>query len=163
MADRSGLSESMEDYLEAIFHLTEDKGFARVKDIARRLKVHMPSVTGALQTLSARRLVNYEPYSVVTLTPEGATLARSLVGTHTALRTFLQSILGLPEQEADENACRMEHAISRQTRARLIEFIEFVEQAPQRPRDWLREFADSRQGRSRKPRKGTRQHERRNA
>jgi len=151
MADESGLSESMEDYLEAIYHLSQDKGFARVRDIARRMKVHMPSVTGALRTLSGRTLVNYEPYAVVTLTPEGDALARRLVRTHTALRTFLAKILGLPETEADENACRMEHALSRETRARLIEFIEFVEQAPQGPRDWLKEFAAAKRKRRRRP------------
>jgi DtxR family Mn-dependent transcriptional regulator len=131
MADAAAdLSGSMEDYLETIFHLTQDKGFARVKNISRRMKVHMPSVTGALQTLSARGLVNYEPYAVVTLTAEGEAVARRLVRTHEALRTFLSEILGLADAEADENACRMEHAISPATIERLIAFTEFVEGRP---------------------------------
>jgi len=156
MGGEIGLSESMEDYLEVIYHLSQEKGFARVRDIARRMKVHMPSVTGALRTLSRRGLVNYEPYAVVTLTAEGDARAGRLVRTHTALRTFLGSILGLPETEADENACRMEHAISRETRTRLIEFIEFVEQAPQGPRDWLKEFAAARRKRRRRPARAAR-------
>jgi DtxR family Mn-dependent transcriptional regulator len=131
----------MEDYLETIYHLSEGQGFARAKDVAEQMAVHMPSVTGALRALGARGLVNYEPYAVIRLTAEGKTAARQLVRSHEALKTFLGRILGLPETEADENACRMEHAISPRTLARLIEFIEFVAAAPEVRRVWLEQFA----------------------
>lgn len=143
MPTQARLSGSMEDYLETIYNLSRERGFARAKDIARHLKVHMPSVTGALRTLSARNLVSYEPYSVITLTSEGEELAGRLVRSHEALKTFLERILGLPEKEADENACRMEHAISPETLSRLIEFIEFVDKASDVRRQWLEKFAQS--------------------
>ena len=65
------LSASLEDYLEAIFHVVEAKQASRAKDIADRLNVNSSSVTSALHALKERGLVNYEPYDLVTLTPEG--------------------------------------------------------------------------------------------
>ena len=146
MATKRRLTGSLEDYLETIYHLTEGQGFARAKDVAERLAVHMPSVTGALRALGTRGLVNYEPYAVITLTAEGKTAARQLVRSHEALKTFLSRILGLPEAEADANACRMEHAISPRTLSRLIEFIEFVADAPEVRRAWLEQFAAKSRG-----------------
>ena len=62
------LSRSLEDYLETILLLVRRKRVARVRDIAKRLNVGMPAVTAALKALSKRKLVNYDPYQVVTLT-----------------------------------------------------------------------------------------------
>ncbi|MCK4379164.1 MAG: metal-dependent transcriptional regulator, partial [Deltaproteobacteria bacterium] len=62
------LTSNMEDYLEAILTLQEEQKVARVRDIARQLKVKMPSVTGAVRNLAEKGLVNYERYSFVTLT-----------------------------------------------------------------------------------------------
>ena len=61
------LSASLEDYLEAILHLVTEKQVARSRDIAKRLRVNRSSVTGALQALAKKGLVNYEPYEAVTL------------------------------------------------------------------------------------------------
>lgn len=134
------LSGSMEDYLEAIYLLSREHGFARSKDIASRLGVLVPSVTGALRTLAGRNLVHYEPYSVVRLTEEGEKIAKRTVRRHTTLRTFLEQILGVQPDEADSNACRMEHAISPAVMDRLVAFIDFVDQAPEVRRKWLEEF-----------------------
>lgn len=137
---RKKLSGSMEDYLEAIYHLSRQQGFARSKDIAQRLGVLVPSVTGALRTLAGRNLVHYEPYSVVRLTDEGERIAKRTVRRHTTLRTFLERILGVQPDEADDNACRMEHAVSPAVMDRLVAFIDFVDQAPEVRRKWLEEF-----------------------
>ncbi len=64
------LSASLEDYLEAIFQIVAEKPAARVKDIAKKLNVAGPSVTGALQALTERKLINYAPYELITLTPK---------------------------------------------------------------------------------------------
>ena len=75
-ADR--LSESLEDYLEAILFLENSNKVARVKDIAEKMGVLRGSVTGALKSLSKKGLINYEPYSYITLTKKGTTLARQV-------------------------------------------------------------------------------------
>ena len=89
MAANEGLSESQEDYLEAIYNIVAEKGAARAKDIGQRLHVKSPSVTGALRALSERGLVNYAPYDLVTLTRKGQRIAREVVRSHQVIRDFL--------------------------------------------------------------------------
>lgn len=118
------LSASLEDYLEAIYHLVRENRVARVRDIAERLGVQMPSVTGALRTLAAKELVNHDPYSYVTLTPAGERVARDMVRRHEVLTGFLSDFLGLDLAVAERNACAMEHAIEPQVLDRLVAFVE---------------------------------------
>jgi DtxR family Mn-dependent transcriptional regulator len=95
-----------------------------VRDIAERLSVQMPSVTGALRALAARDLVNHTPYSYVTLTPAGERVARDMVRRHDVLTGFLSDFLGLDRVTAERNACAMEHAIEPVVLTRLVAFIE---------------------------------------
>lgn len=124
------LSASQEDYLEAIFLIAQDKKAARAKDIAQALQVRASSVTSALRTLSSLGLVNYVPYDLITLTATGETLARDIVARHQALNRFLITVLGVDPVEADEAACKMEHAVSKPILERLIKYAEYVEQCP---------------------------------
>lgn len=134
------LSESLEDYLETIFLLIREQAVARSRDIAARLNVNKSSVTGALQALAERALVNYEPYGYVTLTPAGAAAAQKVLHRHEVLRDFLVNVLSIAPAEADANACRMEHAISKTVVDRLVEFAEFVETCPRAGAKWVRGF-----------------------
>ena len=134
------LSASLEDYLEAIFHIVADKQAARSKDISQRLKVNVSSVTGALQALAQKDLVNYSPYEVVTLTEKGERAARDVVRRHRALREFFVKVLAVEENIADKGACRIEHAIPREILQRLIDFVEFVEKSPSPGANCIREF-----------------------
>lgn len=138
MSTRNSLSASLEDYLETIFLLVQEKRVARVKDIASRLGVQMPSVTGALRSLAAKNLVNHDPYSYITLTPEGEAIARDLVRRHGVLTDFLADFLGLDRKAADRNACEMEHAIEPVVLDRLVEFVEFAQTCPRADAQWLR-------------------------
>ncbi len=130
LAGGSQVSSSLEDYLEAIYHTVEAKGAARAKDLVLRLGVHNSSVTQALRSLSEKKLVNYAPYDVITLTDSGERIALDVVKRHQTLSEFLHKVLGLPENEADEGACRMEHAISAQILERLVKFVEYFETCP---------------------------------
>jgi DtxR family Mn-dependent transcriptional regulator len=126
----AALSASLEDYLEAIFHIVQAKRAARPKDISKRLKVGNSSVTGALKALSARNLVNYAPYDIVTLTPAGERAARDVVHRHESLREFFVKVLAVDADLAEEAACRMEHAVPNELVERFILFVEFVEMCP---------------------------------
>ncbi|MFO7655246.1 MAG: metal-dependent transcriptional regulator [Candidatus Krumholzibacteriia bacterium] len=130
MATTAQLTASLEDYLEAIFHIVEDKQAARAKDIVERLGVHNSSVTQALRSLSEKGLVNYAPYDLVTLTPEGSRLARDVVKRHETLKAFLVTVLALDDASAEDGACKMEHAISGQILDRLVKFVEYFEGCP---------------------------------
>lgn len=106
------LSESLENYLEAIYHIVSRKGAARAKDIALTLKVNNSSVTEALRSLSKKELVNYAPYDLITLTDKGKELAEIVVKRHEALEGFLTGVLGVDPKDAESIACRMEHVIN---------------------------------------------------
>jgi DtxR family Mn-dependent transcriptional regulator len=140
MAHRTALSSNMEDYLEAIFHISAEKQAARAKDIADRLKVNKSSVTGALRSLSEKGYVNYAPYDIITLTDEGKILAEDVVRRHETLKDFFIKILLLEEKDAEEASCKIEHAISDQILNRLINFVEFVEICPRGGQEWIKGF-----------------------
>lgn len=134
------LSASLEDYLEAIYHIAREKGAARAKDIAGRLKVNNSSVTGALKSLAARELVNYAPYDIVTLTAKGDVIARDVVMRHEALKDFFVKVLAVDDDLADEGACKMEHEIPRPILERFIQYVKFVEGCPTGGARFVEEF-----------------------
>lgn len=134
------LSASLEDYLEAIYHLIAEKQAARVKDISKRQKVNYSSVTGALKALAKRKLVNYAPYRLVTLTPRGNVLAKDVIRRHEVFRDFFIKVLAVEEKHADETACEMEHAVSPMILERFVEFLEFVETCPRGGVKWIKGF-----------------------
>ncbi len=142
--DESPISASLEDYLEAIYWLVRDHKVARSKDIADRLGVSRPSVTGALRQLTARGHINYDPYSYVTLTEEGERLAEYIARRHGVLAEFLERVLGVDPERADANACRMEHAIDHDVMVRLIEFMEFLDTADPDMGAWMRSLRKER-------------------
>ena len=116
------LSESLEDYMEAIFHIEAKKHAARAKDIADRLQVSSSSVTGALRLLSEKGLVNYAPYDIITLTSKGKEIAEDVVRRHRTLRNFFVNILAVDELEAEEAACKMEHGVPTMVLDRITRF-----------------------------------------
>lgn len=136
------LSASQEDYLEAIFHIVKENQVARVRDISKRLNVKSPSVTGALQSLSERDLINYAPYDLITMKPKGVSLAKNIVRRHNALRDFFVKVLMVTEDDAEEGACKMEHVVSREILDQLIRFIDFVENTGNGSSSWSDAFQE---------------------
>jgi len=127
MAERKGLSASLEDYLEATFIGVQESGVARVRDIAKRVGVSMPSVNTALKRLAEQGLVTHEPYEFVQLTEQGLEAAGRIHRRHEILRRFLADVLGVPSAIAEEDACRMEHGLHRTTVTQLRRFLEYVD------------------------------------
>lgn len=113
------LSESLEDYLEAIFHLQEEFKVARVKDIAARLNVKMPSVTNALKVLKSRDLIEYEKNSFITLTEAGEKLAKKITHKHEVCEDFFSGILNAGAEESRILACAVEHYIAEKTASKI--------------------------------------------
>ncbi len=124
VAERETLSASLEDYLEAILQLERVSRVARVSEIAGQLGVSRPSVTGALKSLGARRLVAHAPYGHVTLTREGAKIAVEVERRHLAIRDFLTGVLGIPGARAETTACKMEHVLEPEILAYFVEYAE---------------------------------------
>ena len=117
------MTQSLEDYIEAIFVLIRDGGSACVRDVARMLGVQMPSVVKAIHELKKLELATQEPYSSIELTAKGRRLAKMVLGRHTLLCSFLQK-LGVSAKTADVDACRMEHILSAETLDKIRIFTE---------------------------------------
>ncbi|MCA1927189.1 MAG: metal-dependent transcriptional regulator [Calditerrivibrio sp.] len=120
------LTKSLEDYLETILILENKEGGARVTSIAKRLNVKKPAVTSALRMLSDKKFVIYTPYKVVKLTDEGRKLAESVLKRHQVITKFFVELLNIPENVAENDACKIEHVISEYTFNRLSCFLKFI-------------------------------------
>lgn len=118
------ISASLEDYLEVIYEIFNEKQGVKAVEISRRLGVGRSSVTDALKSLSDKKLVNYGRYDVISLTEEGKTAAKEIIAKHNVLCEFLVHVLGVSPQEADENACRIEHVISKNVAESFAKFME---------------------------------------
>ncbi len=118
------LSFTMENYLEAIFELSNTGTGARVSDIARRLGVTKASTNSAMSTLAEKGLIINEKYKEVFLTPEGLKLAEITSKKHHVIQKFLIKILKVPPSIAKNDACAIEHVISSESIAAMDEFMQ---------------------------------------
>ena len=117
------LSPTLEDYLEAIFHIASRNKVARSMEIADRLKVKRSSVTVALRSLAEKGLINYQVRSYVTLTSRGLATARCVDKRHHILLDLFENVLGLDPTESDTAACSMEHGMSEQVCKKLTALL----------------------------------------
>ena len=134
------LTESLEDYLEVILELEKTNKVARVKDIAQKLSVQRGSVTGAVKLLHEKKLVNYQPYSFITLTNEGKKIAKKITYRHKILKDFLLRVVQLDPDNAEITACKMEHTVDDESFKKFISFIEFIDNCPRTGKDWIKSF-----------------------
>lgn len=128
--DIDSLTETMEDYIEAIKLLEDEHRTVRVKHIAEKMNVKMPTVSSALSVLSKKNLVKYEKYDYVELTEDGEKVAISLLKRHEAVKKFLIDILQVDPSVAEKEACGMEHHVSKQTVEHILKFLEYIENCP---------------------------------
>ena len=131
-------SPNMEDYLERMYRLIEQKGFARVVDIADALDIRPSSVTHMLQRLDDKGYVSYEKYRGVTLTDTGRQIGRDMVERHRDLTRLLR-ILGVSDEDIIfEDVEGIEHHLSKQSMERIRRFVGFVIDNP----GWWRRYTD---------------------
>ncbi|HHU89482.1 MAG TPA: metal-dependent transcriptional regulator [Clostridiaceae bacterium] len=108
------VNESLENYLEMILILQNKNGYARSIDIATELGVTKPSVSHAMKLLRENKYIIMKPDGAITLTKPGAEIAERMYERHRTLAKFLMS-LGVDEETAFEDACKIEHDISDQS------------------------------------------------
>ena len=102
---------SMEDYLERIYKLIEEKGYARVSDIAEGLEVHPSSVTKMIQKLDKDEYLIYEKYRGLVLTSKGKKMGKRLMARHQLLEEFL-AVIGVQEENIYKDVEGIEHHLS---------------------------------------------------
>jgi len=133
------LTKGLEDYMKAIYIISKRKKIVRVKDIAKLLKVKPSSVTVSLRKLSEIGLIEYEKHGYIDLTEEGLKVANKLSSRYHSIEYFLEKILGLPREIAENDACSMEHYLHDKTVNRIRKFVKFIEETPKKM-ELIKEF-----------------------
>lgn len=118
------LHESGEDYLEAILRLQKENGVARSVDVARKLGVSKPSVSRAMSILEDSGYVTVGNIGSLELTEKGKEKADAIFSRHVLLTDFLVKITGVNKDQAEENACRIEHDIDEDVRLGIQKWME---------------------------------------
>jgi Mn-dependent DtxR family transcriptional regulator len=119
-------STSIEDYLERIYELIEQKGYARVVDIAQALEIRQPSVTAMVQKLAQAGYLNYEKYRGLTLTEKGRGVAGAIRERHQILQRFF-TLLAVPSETQEQDIEGIEHCLSPATMSALARLTDFFE------------------------------------
>lgn len=115
-------TDRMEDYLEVIYELIKQKGYATTVDISNYLNVSSPSVTKMIQRLDESGYLNYEKYRGIRLTDDGIKIAKSIHARHEILAEFFRMI-GVDDETANNDAEGIEHHLHPETLKKLEEFM----------------------------------------
>lgn len=123
-------SESIQDYLRAIYKLEAEGERATTSAIAERMSVSAPSVTGMLKKLAGLGLVEHERYRGASLTETGRRAAIEITRHHRLLEMYLAQNFGLGIEAVHAEADRLEHALSEELEARIDESLGFPTHDP---------------------------------
>lgn len=116
------ISASLEDYIEAIHQISKEKQIVKAIDLSKRLDVKRSSVAEAIKNLTKRELVTYEN-NELNLTDKGLEIAKEVINRHNTLYNFFAEILKVEPEEAQLNACRVEHVITENAFKNLTKFV----------------------------------------
>ncbi|MCH1641280.1 transcriptional regulator MntR [Paenibacillus timonensis] len=125
---------SMEDYLERIYKLIDEKGYARVSDIAEGLEVHPSSVTKMIQKLDKDEYLIYEKYRGLVLTNKGKKIGKRLVDRHQLLEEFL-GMIGVDHENIYKDVEGIEHHLSWDSITRIATLVEYFKRDSSRIQD----------------------------
>ncbi|OXM88197.1 transcriptional regulator MntR [Paenibacillus rigui] len=128
---------SMEDYLERIYKLIDEKGYARVSDIAEGLEVHPSSVTKMIQKLDKDNYLVYEKYRGLVLTSKGQKMGKRLVDRHQLLEQFL-TLIGVSEDTIYQDVEGIEHHLSWDSITCIETLIEYFRRDPSRVEELMK-------------------------
>ncbi len=121
-----GQSPRTEDYVEIIYELIREKGYAKPVDIAAHLHVKAPTVTGMLDRLREEQLLIHEKYGGIVLTERGNRMAHTLGQRHAVLVRFLR-LIGVEEARAQRDTEGLEHYVGPGTLELIARFVEYAE------------------------------------
>ena len=116
------IQESAENYLETILVLKERKGLVRSIDIANEMNYSKPSISVAMKNLRLNGYINVDESGFITLTDSGMEIASNIYDRHLILRKWLE-FLGISPETAEQDACKIEHTLSKETYAALRKHI----------------------------------------
>jgi len=128
--DSQPLTHSMAHYLLAISELRHERGYARITDVAKRLGITKGAASIALKAMREKKFIKEDENRMLFLTQRGIRAAKNISGSRAALLKFIHEVLGIEENIALEDACKIEHLISRTTTDMLVRFTRFIVNNP---------------------------------
>ncbi len=117
------MQESGENYLETILILQNKNGFVRSTDIATELDYKKPSISRAMSILKKSEFITMEPTGQIILTEKGHQKAMEIYERHRVISEYLVEFLGVSNETADKDACRIEHIISEESFEKIKEHV----------------------------------------
>ena len=130
------LTQSLETYLLAIDKLLQDKKTIIVKDVANYLKIGGASTSSAIKKLKEKEYINYEPYGNITLTSVGEEAIILKKYRHNTIKYFLNKVLDIEPDEAEENANAIEYSMTKDVLIKLVNYMDFMEQCSCKEPKW---------------------------
>lgn len=125
--DENTLTHSAAHYLMTIHELLQTQGYARVTDIAKQLNITRGSCSISLKPLKKRGLVIEDHNKFLLLSEEGKRLALIVEKNDELLEKFMKDVLGVNPDQAEVDACKIEHLLSIETSIKLCSFIELMQ------------------------------------
>jgi len=127
--EQQEMKSRLEDYLEVIYHLIHDKGYANTVDIAENLRVKPPTVSSMLQRLAAKDYLVHESYRGIRLTDKGVKVAKSVIARHSIISELLL-MLGVENEVAYQDTEGIEHHVQPVTIRRIEGLVDFLRENP---------------------------------
>lgn len=141
--EENELSHSAAHHLMAIHQLRKEHGYARVSDIAKHLSITKGSVSTAMKHLKERGYVQEDPNRFLELTERGLEVVEETEATRLVMQRFLSDALGMDEDDAMIDACKVEHLISTEARGRLVAFLQLLFSEKPSANEFLKLFRES--------------------
>lgn len=130
MKKEEGISHSKAHYLTTIQRLLEERGYARVTDIANALKKSKGTVSIMTGKMGKEGFIEFDDNGFIRLTQRGQSLSGKYLGTKALLFRFFTQIMGVPAQNASQDACHLEHRLSTEATKSLVRLMKFFEGDP---------------------------------
>ena len=143
--EENELTHSAAHHLMAIHELREKHGYARVSDIAQHLKITKGSVSSAMKQLKERGYVREDHNRFLELSESGMSVVWQTESTRLVVQKFLSQVLAMDEDDAEIDACKVEHLISSEARGRLVGFLRFLFSRDRLATQFLDAFREARQ------------------
>lgn len=121
--ESNDITHSAAHHLMAILELREEKGYARVTDVAKHLHITSGSASTNLKNLKSKGLVEEDDNRFLQLSQDGAAMAKLVIRRKSVLLDFFANVLKVSEKQAEIDACKTEHLISLETTKKLEEFV----------------------------------------
>ncbi len=116
------ITHSAAHHLLAIYELHDNRGYARVTDVAKFLDITTGSASTNLKSLKTKGLIEEDDNKFLSLSVEGKKLTEAILERRKILENFFTSVLGVSDEQSSIDACKTEHLLSEETTAKMAEF-----------------------------------------